>query len=207
MKSLEIVRARLPRQAAHASWSAQPPIQHLLDGVAGFFKSEAHAWMAVHQLGATLGLQAGQVSLLAPADANWPRFFYRSMQWNRRPHGQIGFNFGPLGLVCLLGAGAGLLAALLFMEVDPLYGIELELLALSAASLCGAAVAVGLVALLRRRQPQFAGFDRTIRGKLRRGSWVVLVHDLQWSQQASVVTLIRQLSSKWCAVSSARRQT
>lgn len=134
------------------------------------------------------------------------RFTWLARQWNQRPTGSHGLRLGPLVVVGLLGALAGLMAALLWLDFDGLLGLELQLLAVFAAGLFGAASSAGLVALLHSQQPQFIDFDRTVRHKLAGGAWAVLVHDLDWAQQAGAVALIRRRAGHWCAVSSARRQ-
>lgn len=184
----------------------EPDIQHLLDGLAGFYPREADALVAVQQLGSVHGLQSSQLVLLSPADAGWLRFTWLARQWNQRPSDAQGLRLGQLSLVGLLGGVIGLMVAIAWPDVDGFLGLELGLPAAFAAALFGAGSSAGLVALLHSQQPQFVDFDRTVRHKLARGAWAVLVHDQDWAQQAGAVALIRRHGGHWCAVSSARRQ-
>ncbi len=184
----------------------EPGIQHLLDGLAGFYDSQADARAVMQQLGQLHGLQPRQLVLLGPGDAVWLRFVVLAWQWNRRPHAVGRPTVGPLVLSGWIGALAGLLVGLLVVDFDSIHGLELQLLALAAAVFTGAATAAGAVVLLHRQQPQFVDFDRTVRRKLGAGAWAVLMRDLHWSQQAVAVATVRQQGRHWCAVSSARRQ-
>jgi hypothetical protein len=190
--------------AAPAAWRAEPDIQHLLDGLVGFYPREADALVAVQQLGTVHGLESSQLVLLGPADAGWLRFTWRARQWNQRPSGSQGRRLGLLSLIGLLGGLLGLMTAITWLDFDGFLGLELGLLAAVAAALFGAATSAALVALLHSQQPQFIDFDRTVRHKLAHGAWAVLVHDLSWAQQTGAVALIRHQAGHWCAVSSAR---
>lgn len=197
---------RKPAASARpAARQPQPDIQHLLDGLAGFYDCEADALAAVHQLGVGQGLKASQLALMGPADASRLRFTWLARQWNRRPNGARGMRPGLLGAVGLIGAVLSLLAALGLLEFDGLLSAELQLFTVVGATLCGAAAAAGLVALLHSQQPQYIDFDRRVRHKLAAGAWAVVVHDLLWAQQPTAVALIRRQGGQWCAVSSARR--
>lgn len=189
---------------------APPPqaeIQHLLDGLAGFYRCKADAQAAMQQLRQVHGLQSAQLVLLGPADGAWLRFIWLARQWNRSPQGTGRPITGPLVSIGLAGALVGLVAGLAFLDIDRHQSIELELelAALAAAVLCGAALAAGAVGLLRSQQPQYIDFDRTVRRKLKGGAWTVLVHRLHWAQQSGAVAAVRRQGRQWCAVSSARR--
>lgn len=185
---------------------AEADIQYLLDGLAGFYGCKADAQAALQQLEQVHGLQPAQLVLLGPADGAWPRFVWLARQWNRSPHGAGRPSTGPLASIGWAGALFGLVAGLAFLDFDSYYSVELELLALAAAVLCGAALAAGAVALLHSQQPQFIDFDRSVRHKLTGGAWAVLIHHLRWAQQAGAVAAVRRQGRQWCAVSSSRRQ-
>jgi hypothetical protein len=185
---------------------AEPDIQYLLDGLAGFFACKADAQAAVLELEQVHGLQPAQLVLLAPQDARRPRYSWLARQWNRRPHGTGRPSAGRFGMVGWGGALVGLMAGLAVLDFDSFCSVELELLSLVAATVCGAALAAGVVELLHSQQPQFIDFDGTVRHKLAGGAWAVLVHDLRWAQQSGAVATMRHKGRDWCAVSSARGQ-
>lgn len=178
-------------------------IHHRLDSVAGFYTSEVEALVVVQRLGQLHGVRDEHLVLLAPADALWLRFVRKASRWNRRPHHLGHTRFAPLTAGALAGVLAGAALATTAVEYEGLVATGQELMALALAALTGAMIGSGLVGLLHRQQPQFKAFDRLLRHKLADGRWVVLVHDLDWMQQAGVVALLSQHGPHWTAVSSA----
>jgi hypothetical protein len=183
-------------------------IHHVLDGVAGYFASEAAAQAMLVALHDRHGLEPAQLELLAPADASWLRFIRRARQWNRSPAPQG--QSAPVA-VWLSAAVGAVVAVAVVASVGPNWGADQApmtplavVVAIVLAALAGALAVGGASACLLRQQPQYRSFDRVIRRKLADGQWVVLAHDLPWAQQAPVVALISRFSLNWSAVSSAQ---
>lgn len=182
-------------------------VHHVLDGLAGYYACEAAAQAMLAALHDRHGLTPAQLVLLSPRDARWPRFNRRARQWNRKPvaRGQ------PPRMAVWLAAGVGALASAALAgslspipdEADALLTAPAVVLAVLLTTLAGALAFGGAVAGLLRQQPQYRDFDRVIRRKLADGQWVVLAHDVPWSQQAAVVALVSRFSLNWSAVSSA----
>jgi hypothetical protein len=153
--------------------------------------------MTAEQLQRVQGLMPSQLTLVGPVDASRTRFGRVARQWTPRP--AAGDAVGKLWIAAALGgllAGASL-ATWLTLGVD-LEAQELVLLAMLAV-LAGAAAGAGVARLLRRNsQPE--RFDRIVRRQLGAGRWALVVSAVPWSQQASVLSLVRAGCLKWCAM-------
>lgn len=175
--------------------SARPlPAQPLrgprrLSSAAGFLHSAAAAHQVAQDLRLAFSLDAQQVSVLAPIDAQARRFDQVSRRWSRvlpsadERHG-----------VWALALGLAAVVALLALDLQ----LGAVLAGLGALVLAGA-----LVASLR---PQPNRFDRTVQMRLANGAWAVLVCDVPGALQADVLTALRYNSRQWCADAPHRRR-
>ncbi len=179
-------------------------IDHVLDCAAGFFLTQAEAMNAVARLRQTRGLLPDQLLLLGPPDAAWLPFRRLARQWARGLDalGQSWQN--DPRLVALLGAVLALpLTVFALLLVEDLTQISAGVLAI-ALVLTGAAGGAA-VASHRRRSRRYQKFDQLIRDEMTAGHWVVVAHDVAWASQASMLSVLRDGSTNWCAISSAQR--
>jgi hypothetical protein len=194
--------ARLPR--CHFVVEGQtPPIGHVLDCVAGVYRQESDALAALRRLASAHGLPASTLVLLRPADGAWLSFIGLARQWAQRPDAEGQPWQADRVMLTILGILLAIVFTAIWGLLDDAPTLASWALMFSlAATASGAAGAA--VAFAYGRSPRSRAFDRVIRRHLRAGRWVVLAHDLPWQRQTEVVSLVKEIGVRWCAVSSAR---
>jgi len=182
----------------------EPPVDRLLQCIAGFYDSQAQALAAIQQLETEHRLKPSNVLLLGPKDASPARFAWQARQWTGR-WSMEKRRAGDMGMSALLGAllAGGLASLWLVMalgapvELSPVWWRPVGWLA--AASLAGAAAGAGGVALAdRTSRPRV--FDSNVRRQLSAGKWAVVAHGVPDASQAGVVGLLRASDRHWVAV-------
>ena len=175
------------------------PIDRMLACIAGFYAREADGLNALRQLRHAHGLLPSQVLLLHPGDARLMRFGRLARRW--RDSLDLGTRCATMDrwLAACSGAVLGALAATAWMLSDAGLPDSEQMLMLLLATALGAvrgAAATGRWA----RSPRPDRFNGNVRQQLARGCWAVVAHDVPWTRQAGVVSLLRAGSDKWCAV-------
>lgn len=163
-----------------------------LSCAAGFLRTAADAQQVAQDLRHAFDLDARQVTVLAPSDAQAQQFDQVSRLW-KRPGGLLPSANERRG-VWALALGLVVVVALLVL------GLQL------GALLAGLAAVVLAGALLSKSRPQPKRFDRTVQTRLANGDWVVLVCEVPGVLQAEVLTALRYNSRQWCADAPHRRR-
>ena len=176
--------------------AAQPTRgQRRLSCAAGFMRSGAAAQQVAQDLRLVFGLDAQQVSVLAPSDAAAQRFEQVSRRWGSS--GRLMPSADERYGVWALALGLALVVV-----VVALLALDLKL----GALLAGLAAVVLAGALVVSLRPQPKRFDRTVQASLARGDWAVLVCEVPDALQADVLTALRYNSRQWCADAPHRRR-
>jgi hypothetical protein len=90
------------------------------------------------------------------------------------------------------------------LALDGSVTMEAGMFVILLSCLTGAAAGASL-ARLSSDPPSQERFARIVRRQLLAGRWVILVRGVPWERQDSVVTMVRERSVNWSAVSGLQR--
>ena len=200
-------RSRQPLHAGRSSVGAQDtvptaqPVDRLLSCIAGFYQDERQARHAAEQIGHEHGLALSQMVLLSPRDAPRKHFSRLASLWaGHWPAGHQSVVDRYLSTV-LLGLALLILAGwmtVLWWDNASIFG-EVPTVAWLGGPLGLALVAAWLLHRQHNR-PHVRRFESRVQQQLALGHWALVVCKLPWTQQASVLALMRAGSLRWCAV-------
>ena len=191
----------------HVRASSSPPIaaaeaatiNRVLQCIAAFYDSDVDAHLAAHKLRHEHGLRAAQLLVLGPSDAAAGRFARLSRQWSGTGQASDLPLLADRWIAGGLGALLGSLLGSAWLLIDPTLTAEDQVLLLALAVLWGTVIGAGL-SMLWHRPPRPRRFNGSVQRHLADGNWAVVAHDVPWSSQGDVLTLLRGSGLKWCAV-------
>ena len=167
--------------------------------IAAFYAGESAMRESARDLRQHHGLDASQLVMMGPRDAEPGRFARHRLRWTGRWSGghpdEPGFwrwRAGAAGALVL-----GIAAAGWALQSDlPFAGL---LVGLMAAALVAVVLGRHLV-VPWSDPPRARRFETTVRRQLSQGAWALVVHRMPRDRQAGVVALLRRASLRWCAV-------